>query len=329
MSLLIIIILVIILVMTNNDNPHQSPHVYWYEYSQHVNDIERYYRVLGGYLCPDCQVIVPTFDIFKDTYFYASQFSSSKKILVRSINRPHQPPLQPSSTTKMQVNDNESSPPPIEQAPPPPTLKRQRGGGASLPYHFERVSTSMQRCHIGVHLTIDNETTTSITSFIEQHGDGVVQRLNTHLQNLTTYKIQLTALIEFRRVVQNEEEIKEWFTSCPASSFDPNNYTADLIEMAKRLDEKVANYSKHGSNWSVHHIKKLGFIIAKYSELGRLSKHSYIPTPPQLQKSFAIVNPQNKEDNLCFLYSILAILKYDTLNTNRQRVKSINNILVS
>ena len=109
----------------------------------------------------------------------------------------------------MQDNDNDASPPPIEQAPPPPSLKRQRGGAAP-PYHFDRVVQALQRCHIGVHLTLDNEQTTSITSFVEQHCDVIVARLETHLQNLTTYKIQLTALVEFRRIVQNEEEVKEW-----------------------------------------------------------------------------------------------------------------------
>ena len=39
-------------------------------------------------------------------------------------------------------------------------------------------------------------------------------------------------------------------------------------------------------------------------------------------KSYAVVNPKNKYDSKCFLYSILAVLKFDVIEKNRQWISN-------
>ena len=211
--------------MANNKhiNINNTPYHLWYG-NDNEEALRRYYRIAGNaFLCPDCRTIThSSFEDFKAQHLNASAFLVNKKKLLQlirsgdasSINRAHQLSSSIPTTTMQDGDASQSSPTPIEQAPPPPslksgggaqpTLKRQRGGSA--PYHFDRVAPALQRCHIGVHLTIDNESTTSIASFIEQHGDAILQRLIPHLQHLSTYKVQLTSFVEYRRTINRAHE---------------------------------------------------------------------------------------------------------------------------
>ena len=141
----------------------------------------------------------------------------------------------------------------------------------------------------------------------------------------------MTLLCKFHRVVkkaasddedEEEEEQKEWYVSNSAVPFTPtsNNF---MYEGARRLDEKMANYSTHGSNWAVQRIIKVGFIFTKFEDMCRIAGHSYIPLPEVLDNpKMGLVNPMNMDDNLCFLYAILAVAKYDQIEAQHQRISN-------
>ena len=103
-------------------------------------------------------------------------------------------------------------------------------------------------------------------------------------------------------------------------SLNAEVYNDDFINVGiERINNKIENYTEKGSDWKIHHILMIFFKITKYQPIMRLSGHSHIPTPATLQAKHAIVNVQNT-DKLCFLYSILAIKKYDTITDHRYRV---------
>ena len=78
---------------SSSNDKHSTPHYFWYTLDQHDN-IGQYYRTPGGYLCPDCKVITPSLGQFKEQHRNASQFTSSKKTLARSINIAASPATQ-------------------------------------------------------------------------------------------------------------------------------------------------------------------------------------------------------------------------------------------
>ena len=133
-----------------------------------------------------------------------------------------------------------------------------------------------------------------------------------------TYKVQFTVRIEFKKTVtdtEDEERKKVWTLSNPAAPY----FEGFLRQGAEKLDEKIANYSALSSNWSVSRIVQVELMLHKYRHMKAVSGHSYIPTPFELENKHAIVNVANKQDNFCFLYAILSILKYAEISINRCR----------
>ena len=110
-----------------------------------------------------------------------------------------------------------------------------------------------------------------------------------------------------------EGETKDWYVSHRAVDYEPNF----LDNTSPVLTEKVENYSKMGSGWKMVKILQYCFKLIKTSPMPYLSGRSYIKSPESLSKSNATVNVQNA-DNLCFVYSILAVLKYSMIKRDRQ-----------
>jgi len=72
---------------------------------------------------------------------------------------------------------------------------------------------------------------------------------------------------------------------------------------------------------------EINFKVTKITDICRLSGSMYIKTPKKLRDKKCIVNVKNK-DNKCFLYSILAILKKDEVDSrHRNRAQLYNQYL--
>ena len=186
---------------------------------------------------------------------------------------------------------------------------------------------SLRNCHTTIDVLVFEDDVTSMRDFIDQHRDRLMLEFNQRLQPNIDYKVQMTLLCDYHRIIKKAgeddvEETKEWYVSNAAVPF--SNVNGDFMVLgATRLDEKLAAYSSYGSNWVIRKIVKVGFVFTRHEDMCRIAGHSYIATPPALANSKkGIVNPRNTQDNLCFLYALLAVIKYDEVDSNRERVSN-------
>ena len=126
---------------------------------------------------------------------------------------------------------------------------------------------------------------------------------------------------EFTHANDDEQE-KKWHLSTAAVPVDNNGLIEYFNSNATHLDEKIAQYSALGSGWIVSRVLKLSLVVSQFTELCRLSGQCHFETPPLISNKKCCINIQNN-DNLCFLYAVLAALKYDAIpNGCRSRAAS-------
>ena len=141
--------------------------------------------------------------------------------------------------------------------------------------------------------------------------EAVILELMSHLKELKNCKIQFGVEAEYVK----EEETK---TARLSNRAVPYSDTF-LNEGIQHLHEKMAVRTELGSKWVLMRILEVFFIIYATSPTSRLSGKSYLPTPPALKLKHAVINVKN-EDDLCFIYSVLALLKQNEITRNKERV---------
>ena len=227
----------------------------------------RYYGYRGKFICPECCTVEENFEIFVEQHkHHAKAFHKHKSEYVPTINT---------------VNDQQ------RRRPAMPSKRK-----APQDLHFSRVTSDLNGSHRGVEITFSS-TKVSLKDIVTQHRNDIIGKLD-ELDPTRKNKVQMSALCKFERTVGDEIEYKQWYISncavVPTGDFLDNG--------AQQLDEKIANYEAHGSNWQICDILKMGFVLAKHTDLCYLSGHSYIPTPSSLSISKAVVNVQNYHDSL-------------------------------
>ena len=140
--------------------------------------------------------------------------------------------------------------------------------------------------------------------------DNLLDELCKIINELKEVKIQFGVNIEFVK----EEEIQTVRISNKAVP-PSDTFIEDGINA---LNEKIVVRHEMGSSWTLSRILEINFKITKVSNINMLSGHSYIPTPKKLESKKAILNIKNN-DNKCFLYSILAVIKQGEITTNKCR----------
>ena len=275
-----------------------------------LDDARNYYKHRRHFLCPQCDTYTANFDEFVDKH------RSHAKAFLRPKSTYSKPPPRPSS-----INTSQSS----QHSTTTTTMKRQYGGA------MERIRvshrSSLRNCHTTIEALVLEDDVISMRDFIGQHRDRLMLEFNRRLQPNIDYKVQMTLLCDYHRIIKKAgeddvEETKEWYVSNAAVPFSSTSGDF-MVDGASRLDEKMAAYSSHGSNWVIRKIVKVGFVFTRHEDMCRVAGHSYIPTPPALVNSKkGIVNPRNTQDNLCFLYALLAVVKYDQVDSNRERVSN-------
>jgi len=73
--------------------------------------------------------------------------------------------------------------------------------------------------------------------------------------------------------------------------------------VVREFTSAVENFNKRGSNWIVDLVVDFQIMLAPYRPM---QGSTFIPTPKEIEKKKAIVNIQNRSDNMCFLWSVLA-----------------------
>ena len=271
-----------------------------------LEEARGYYKHYKEFLCPTCATHTAN---FKD-------FVTNHRHHARAFLRPKSSYPRPRRRS-LSINTSRDVAPP--QYYPTKGMKRQYGGALEQ----IRVShhTSLRNCHNSIEVSVLDDDITSLREFIDQHRDRLMTEFNQRLLPNNDFKVQMAVSCEYQRVVGDEQESKQWFVSNSAVSY--NNTSQFMVDGAARLDEKLATYSSHGSNWVMRKIVKVAFIFTRYEDLCHLAGHSYIPTPPSLANpKKGIVNPRNTQDSLCFLYAILAVVKYDHVKDHRDRVSN-------
>ena len=324
--------------------PHVGGRNAFYIWRQSVSKIAEYYGVSNGYLCPNCRAFTQDFNLFLSNHAsHASDFKFSKSAMLQELGQPSTPyHIWNESIDKQQayykfrgqylcptcrilVRDFDSF---VEQhkhhagafekkktsyAPPPPLINNAHSTQTTTcmkrksTTNLFKLSTQLKKCHTVHELDLSTLQFTSVSNVIAQHRDEIVKLL----QQDENVKIQTFVNCQFVRTVGGEEEYKEWFISNKALVFSDTF----LANSGHVLDEKITRYEAHGSNWRIAKLLSLGFTVIKVSSLCRLAGRSFIPSPPELAKSKAVVNVHNNDD-MCFLYSILAVLKYEVIQSN-------------
>ena len=153
---------------------------------------------------------------------------------------------------------------------------------------------------------------TKTVDVVTTHGDFMKRMIRRH--SPTTPKFQLCVHPLFRNT---EDDERDWFVSNSAEVVDLNNLDDYLESNAARLDAKIENYSERGSNWRVIKLLKICIRASEYSQLCRFVGHRFIMTPNFIATKKFVINVQNNDD-LCFIYSILAILKFNQVPNGRR-----------
>jgi len=78
--------------------------------------------------------------------------------------------------------------------------------------------------------------------------------------------------------------------------------TVDMDDVVREFTSAVENFNKRGSNWIVD-LVDFQITLVPYRPM---QGSTFIPTPKEIRNKHAIVNIQNRSDNLCFLWSVLA-----------------------
>jgi hypothetical protein len=138
------------------------------------------------------------------------------------------------------------------------------------------------------------------------------------LKQKNNIKVQGTLQIEFIKKGQDEDIISSpYFNNDADRVLQSKDIKKVVGKLIKKLGERIQNYQREGSNWQFNRVINLFINTNKYNPL-RAS--SYIDLPAKLKKTEAIINIQNKTDNKCFMWSVLAGLHPIESNNNPQRV---------
>ena len=147
----------------------------------------------------------------------------------------------------------------------------------------------------------------SVAQFVNINLDVLRDTLKQHVP--PRYKLQVCVEAEFHHATDSQQT-KKWHLSTPAEAVE--DLDEHLQASATSLDEKITQYSALGSGWRIERVVTLSLVVAEYSDLCRLGGRCAIDTPKMIAKKFCCINVQNT-DNRCFLYAVLASLKYDML----------------
>ena len=144
-----------------------------------------------------------------------------------------------------------------------------------------------------------------------------VDKVNQQLGSMGTSKVQFGITTEWKR----DEQYKMATFSNSAKPL-----TEEFVENGiQSLNNKIESMTQLGSNWKLVRIIEIFFVLTKISNICRLSGNNYIDTPTSLKSKKAVINVKNDDDN-CFLYSLLALVKGPELGRNLNRMSKYENL---
>lgn len=124
-------------------------------------------------------------------------------------------------------------------------------------------------CYIQIMGSPINDSETLVSLIIQRNREEILRQIHCQLSSHMNYKVQFATHVKFRREVDEELQEKKWYFTNDAVQLTTNR---GFLEMgATELDEKIANFTSHGSNWIVDKILALYFTFYKTVDLCRLT----------------------------------------------------------
>ena len=134
------------------------------------------------------------------------------------------------------------------------------------------------------------------------------------LINYKNLKMYITVQILFSKDKGKDKiESKPYFNSNIETVLNHDQTDNVVKTMTEKFTNNIQRYQREGSNWQFQRILNVYINTHKYNPL---KGSSYVPLPPTLANTKAVVNIKNN-DNKCFMWSVLAQLHPDYENPNR------------
>ena len=152
------------------------------------------------------------------------------------------------------------------------------------------------------HLTV-GPSDVDVQEYIFNNADDIRQALDSAVQKHTSIKHYATMDVQFYRTTADGElqQTTARFRTSPDVLSDTANISIDGI--CREFMASIENFNKRGSNWLVDSVVDFLITLAPYRPM---QGSTFIPTPKEIRNKNAVLNIQNRSDNLCFLWSVLA-----------------------
>ena len=108
-----------------------------------------------------------------------------------------------------------------------------------------------------------------------------------------------------RETADGTQYIPAFLSSVNVEVFnDEDEDLEEQVDLAiDMVNRRLSDFEGQGSGWRLHGIDRVAIQCSKHSPI---TGSSYIPTPKFIESRKAILNVKNTNDDLCFLYNVLA-----------------------
>jgi len=142
-----------------------------------------------------------------------------------------------------------------------------------------------------------------VSEYLRDNEEDIVGRLGEALGLHGCVKWYATIDIAFYRTTPDGEiqRTSGRFRTQPAVTSDASELSVD--HMIGEFLRAIEAFNRLGSQWWVDYILDFNITLAPFRPA---QGSSFIPTPRHIAVEKCVVNGQNRDDQLCFLYSIFA-----------------------
>ena len=141
----------------------------------------------------------------------------------------------------------------------------------------------------------------------------------------TTFYIAIEVRFFKRDKDGNRTEDSAFFNGAMHTLLRKEDFEEAFQTSMKKIWSAFDVYLKNGSGWILERVEKILLNTYNYHPIG---VSSFIPTPKSVAAKRAVVNVQNKNDQKCFEYSVLAALYHHKSNNIQKDLHIIQTILV-
>ena len=153
-----------------------------------------------------------------------------------------------------------------------------------------------------------------IVALREDSWPTLAQFLRFLRRSLPSFKMQLRIKVLFHRDVEFTSIAEAYFNSHQVIVLPTSTSRTAVDQMFADIQEKINSWCNSGSNWVVDRLAVTEFHVVRYRPL---RGGSYIRLPLALQKKKGFVNIKNYNNDMCFVWCVVAALKPPNRNPSR------------